>query len=87
MIAASALIPLAMLAAGTLLGSRRTGSVKAMPYERGMDPIHDARRRFDLRFHLVAIAFTIFDVELLFLYPWRLPAAILRAWTEQSRPD
>jgi len=35
-----------------------------------MDPIHDTRRRFDVRFHLVAIAFLIFDVELMFLYPW-----------------
>ncbi len=70
MIAASAMIPLAMLALGTLLGPRRSGSVKEMPYESGMDPIHDARRRFDVRFHLVAIAFIIFDVELLFLYPW-----------------
>jgi NADH-quinone oxidoreductase subunit A len=35
-----------------------------------MDPIHDTRRRFDVRFHLVAIAFLIFDVELLFIYPW-----------------
>jgi NADH-quinone oxidoreductase subunit A len=41
-----------------------------MPYESGMDPIHDTRRRFDIHFHLVAIAFLLFDVELLFLYPW-----------------
>ena len=41
-----------------------------MPYESGMDPIHDARRRFDVRFHLVAVAFLLFDVEILFLYPW-----------------
>ena len=41
-----------------------------MPYESGMDPIHDTRRRFDVRFYLVAIAFLVFDVELLFLYPW-----------------
>ena len=41
-----------------------------MPYESGMDPVHDTRRRFDVRFHLVAIAFLVFDVELLFLYPW-----------------
>ena len=41
-----------------------------MPYESGMDPVHDTRRRFDVRFHLVAIAFLIFDVELLFIYPW-----------------
>ena len=70
MIAASAVVPVAMLGAGTLLGPRRSNAVKAMPYESGMDPIHEARRRFDVRFHLVAIAFIIFDVELLFLYPW-----------------
>jgi NADH-quinone oxidoreductase subunit A len=48
----------------------RPGRVKQMPYESGMDPIHDTRRRFDVRFHLLAIAFLVFDVELLFLYPW-----------------
>lgn len=55
---------------GSLFGPKRQGDVKAMPYESGMDPIHDTRRRFDVRFHLVAIAFLVFDVELLFLYPW-----------------
>jgi len=46
------------------------GPVQRMPYESGMDPIHDTRRRFDVRFHLIAIAFLVFDVEVLFLYPW-----------------
>ena len=41
-----------------------------MPYESGMDPATDARQRFDVRFYLVAIVFLLFDVELLFLYPW-----------------
>ena len=59
-----------MMVAGFLFGPRRNSPVKQMPYESGMDPIHDARRRFDVRFYLVAIAFLIFDVELLFLYPW-----------------
>jgi NADH-quinone oxidoreductase subunit A len=59
-----------LLVVGTLIGPRRAGRVKEMPYESGMDPIHDTRRRFDVRFHLVAIAFLVFDVELLFLYPW-----------------
>ncbi|MHB0956447.1 MAG: NADH-quinone oxidoreductase subunit A [Pirellulaceae bacterium] len=59
-----------MVAAGQLLGPKRRTAVKQMPYESGMDPLHDARRRFDFRFHAVAIAFLIFDVELLFLYPW-----------------
>ena len=64
------LLPVGMLLTGRLLGPRRAGAVKQMPYESGMDPIHDTRRRFDVRFHLVAIAFLVFDVELLFLYPW-----------------
>jgi NADH-quinone oxidoreductase subunit A len=50
------------------------GPVQKMPYESGMDPIHDTRRRFDVRFHLIAIAFLVFDVEVLFLYPWAVAA-------------
>src|SRR5690606_36007437 len=59
-----------LLVVGGLIGPSRNSKVKEMPYEAGMDPIHDTRRRFDVRFHLVAIAFLVFDVELLFLYPW-----------------
>jgi NADH-quinone oxidoreductase subunit A len=59
-----------MILAPRLLAPRKNTAVKEMPYESGMDPIHDARRRFAVRFHLVAIAFLVFDVELLFLYPW-----------------
>jgi len=60
----------AILAMGMVFNPRRPGRVKRMPYESGMDPVHDTRRRFDVRFHLLAIAFLVFDVELLFLYPW-----------------
>ena len=59
-----------LLLAAHLVNPGRTDRVKQMPYESGMDPIHDTRRRFTIRFHLVAIAFLVFDVELLFLYPW-----------------
>ena len=58
-----------MLATG-LIGPRQVNRVKQMPYESGMDPIGDARQRFDVRYYLVAIMFLLFDVELLFLYPW-----------------
>ena len=68
--AAALAIATGMLVVGVLFGPHRAGAVKRMPYESGMDPIHDTRRRFDVRFHLVAIAFLIFDVELLFIYPW-----------------
>jgi NADH-quinone oxidoreductase subunit A len=63
-------LALAMLFVASLFGPKRNSAVKRMPYESGMDPIHDAHKKFDVRFHLVAIAFLIFDVELLFLYPW-----------------
>jgi NADH-quinone oxidoreductase subunit A len=79
-IAAATALSVGLLAVGKLFGPKRNTAVKEMPYESGMDPIHDTRRRFDVRFHLVAIAFLVFDVELLFLYPWavavRNPAGI-----------
>jgi NADH:ubiquinone oxidoreductase subunit 3 (subunit A) len=49
-------------------------TVKSMPYESGMDPVEDARQHFDVKFYLIAILFLIFDVELLFLYPWAVAA-------------
>jgi NADH-quinone oxidoreductase subunit A len=60
----------ALLILARIVRPGRPGRVTRMPYESGMDPIHDTRRRFDVRFYLLAIAFLVFDVELLFLYPW-----------------
>ena len=53
-----------------IIGPRRDTPVKLMIYESGMDPIGSARQRFDVKFYLIAILFLVFDVELLFLYPW-----------------
>ena len=79
-VAIASALAVGMLLAGWLIGPKRQSDVKQMPYESGMDPIHDTHRKFDIRFHLVAIAFLVFDVELLFLYPWavasRDPAGI-----------
>ncbi|MBS0210268.1 MAG: NADH-quinone oxidoreductase subunit A [Planctomycetes bacterium] len=81
---------LALLTVAWVVGpaTKRTPD-KEMPYESGMNPIHDTRRRFDVRFHLVAIAFLLFDVELLFLYPWavasRNPAGIDHAIAEPQK--
>jgi NADH-quinone oxidoreductase subunit A len=63
-----------MLLLPWLLAPKRRTAVKAMPYESGMDPVGDARGRFDVRFYLVALVFLLFDVELLFLYPWAVAA-------------
>ncbi len=68
------LVVAGMIALPYLVAPRRKSSVKQMPYESGMDPVGDARGRFDVRFYLVAIVFLLFDVELLFLYPWAVAA-------------
>ncbi|RME36853.1 MAG: NADH-quinone oxidoreductase subunit A [Planctomycetota bacterium] len=59
-----------MLIAAHLLGPRRHGPVKDSPYESGMPIIVDSRRRFNVRFYLVAMLFLLFDVEIVFLWPW-----------------
>lgn len=53
-----------------LLGPSRKGEMKGTVYESGMNPIGDARRRFNVRFYIVAMTFLLFDVEIVFLYPW-----------------
>jgi len=53
-----------------LLGPRREGNVKGLVYESGMNPIGSATKRFNVRFYLVAMSFLVFDVEIVFLYPW-----------------
>lgn len=58
------------------VGPRKKTPVKEMPYESGMDPVGDARQPFDVKFYLVAILFLVFDVELLFLYPWAVSAYV-----------
>jgi NADH-quinone oxidoreductase subunit A len=82
----AAAVSCAMITAPRLLAPRKRTAVKEMPYESGMDPIHDARRRFAVRFHLVAIAFLVFDVELLFLYPWAVAMRHAETADPQSSP-
>ena len=56
------------------LKPRKPTRVKQMPYESGMDPVGSARHQFDIKYYLIAILFLVFDVELLFLYPWAVLA-------------
>ena len=53
-----------------LIGPRRTGPGKETTYESGMMPIGDTRRRFNVRFYIVAMIFLVIDVEIVFFYPW-----------------
>ena len=64
-------LTLAILIASHLIGpKRRRGPIKHGTYESGMQPIGTARRRFNVRYYLVAMLFLLFDVEILFFFPW-----------------
>jgi NADH-quinone oxidoreductase subunit A len=60
----------AAVGASFILARQRPDSEKLSPYECGFEAFDDARRKFDVRFYLVAIIFIIFDLEIAFLFPW-----------------
>ncbi len=60
----------ANLAITHVLGPRKHGPTKDIPYESGMNPVGSARKKFNVRFYMVAVTFLVFDVEIIFLYPW-----------------
>ena len=63
-------LALIIVAASFIAARQRPNSEKLSPYECGFEPFGDARRRFDVRYYLVAILFIIFDLEVAFLFPW-----------------
>ncbi|HZL35905.1 MAG TPA: NADH-quinone oxidoreductase subunit A [Tepidisphaeraceae bacterium] len=71
------------VAASIVIGPGRTGPGKEATYESGMVPIGDAHRRFNVRFYIVAMIFLVFDVEIVFLYPW---AVIFAKGVENKGP-
>ena len=76
--AAAAGLALVILVATHIVGPKRVGDVKNDTYESGMEPIGDTRRRFNVRFYLITVLFLIFDVEVIFLYPWAVLSPRLR---------
>ncbi len=70
MIVLATALALTLLKLHQVLGPRRPNRTKARAYESGMDSIGTARQRYSVRFYLVAMIFILFDVEVVFLYPW-----------------
>jgi NADH-quinone oxidoreductase subunit A len=66
-----------------IIGPSRTGPGKEQTYESGMVPIGDTRKRFNVRFYIVAMIFLVFDVEIVFFYPW---ASIFAPTVNSSDP-
>lgn len=69
------------LALTHILGPKRPTRAKLSVYESGVQPVGDARQRFTIRFDLIAMLFIIFDIEVVFLYPW---AVVFKEFSKTS---
>jgi NADH-quinone oxidoreductase subunit A len=65
-------VVLVLLLVAQKVGPKSSNPAKAEPFESGNPPRGDARIRFSVRFYLVAMLFLIFDLEVVFLYPWAI---------------
>lgn len=54
----------------SLLGPKRPNREKLSTYESGVEPVGTAHERFSVKFYMVAVLFILFDIEVVFLFPW-----------------
>src|SRR5213594_5168674 len=66
------IVVLALLFIAQTVSPKSSNPAKAEPFESGNPPKSDARIRFSVKFYLVAMLFLIFDIEVVFLYPWAI---------------
>ncbi len=69
-IVAVVLLGVGMVVGSSFVGRHRNSATKLAAYECGIVAVGDARRRFSVRFYLVAVLFILFDVEAVFMMPW-----------------
>ncbi|HET6385828.1 MAG TPA: NADH-quinone oxidoreductase subunit A [Armatimonadota bacterium] len=72
----AAAVAVGLSTASQWLGLKRPNADKLRPYECGVPPVGDANERHSVRFYLIGMLFILFDVEIIFLYPW---AAVYRS--------
>ncbi len=65
-------VALFVIGSSAVLGPRKPLQRKLAPYESGMEPIGSAMRRFPVKFYLVAMLFIVFDIEVVFFFPYAL---------------
>ena len=68
----SIIFSIGFLSLSFVLSPKKPSDEKLSPYECGFEPFDDARTKFDIRFYLVALLFIIFDLEVVFLFPWAI---------------
>ena len=70
----AAAVALVMLFANALLGPKKPNPVKSQPFECGVEPLALPAGRLPIHFYVIAMLFVVFDVELVFLFPWAVLA-------------
>ncbi len=75
---------LAIFAITFLIGPRKPSSVKGSTYESGLSPIGPSRRRVPVRFYLIATLFILFDIEVIYLFPYAARFQSLSAPVEEG---
>jgi len=76
--ATAGLIAAIAIAMPLLLGPKNPNKMKQEPIESGMIPFTNPRQRFSVQYYMVAMLFILFDVEVLFLYPWAVSMGKLK---------
>lgn len=66
----SLLFAIVNISFSTIFGPQRPNKEKLSTYESGVEPIGSARDRFSVKYYMVAVSFIVFDIEVVFLYPW-----------------
>ena len=73
----AAVFPLATLLLASFVRQESYDSVKMAPYECGIEVESDARSRFSIRYYVIAVLFVVFDVEVIFFFPWAVRFKVL----------
>lgn len=63
-------VAVAFLVLTTVLGPKNPTAVKSQPFECGQDPFELPRKRLSVKFYILGMLFILFDIELIFLFPW-----------------
>lgn len=66
----AALFGIAVVISSTLFGPQRPNPEKSSTYESGMKPVGTTKERVSVKYYLIAMFFIIFDLEVIFIYPW-----------------
>lgn len=70
LIGVAVVLAVVLMTLSRIVGPYRPNTNKLRPYESGMDPVGQAKDRYSIAFYLVAMEFIVFDLEVVFIYPW-----------------